>query len=105
MEVPNIKYIKEISDNDAAFEASILSVLKKEFPEEVSIFLKNYKSKNYIETANNIHKLKHKISILGLKKGYELATKFELEIKDGKTELYSDFINVINKIDVYLCGK
>lgn len=105
MEEPNLKYIKEISDNDTTFEESILSVLKKEFPEEVLIFLKNYKNKNYLETANNIHKLKHKISILGLKKGYELATKFELQIKDGKTELYSDFINVINKIDVYLCYK
>ena len=105
MEKPNLIYIKEISDNDASFEESIISILKKEFPEEFSVFLINYKNKNYIETANNIHKLKHKISILGLKKGYELATKFELEIKEGKTELYSDFINVLNKIAVYLGNK
>lgn len=105
MEKPNLAYVREISGNDTSFEESIISVLKKEFPKEVSIFLINYKNKNYLEVANNVHKLKHKISLLGLKKGNELATKFESEIKEGKTELYSKFVNVLNKIDVYLGDK
>ncbi len=105
METPNLNYIKEISANDLSFQESLISILKKEFPEEVSTFKKNYKNKDFIETAANIHKLKHKISILGLAKGFELASDFENQIKKGKTELYSDFINVLNIIDVYLGGK
>ncbi|MFK8061426.1 MAG: Hpt domain-containing protein [Polaribacter sp.] len=102
MENPNLNYIKELSGGDIAFEESILSVLKKEFPEEYKLFNINFDKKDFIEAANNVHKIKHKISILGLKKGLELASKFEKELKKGNSELYKDFINVLNKIHVYL---
>ena len=41
--------------------------------------------------AESVHKLKHKISILGLNKSYYIAEKFEDNLKDNSTELQSDF--------------
>lgn len=105
MEVPNLLYIKELSGGDASFEESIITILKKEFPEEVLVFSKNFKSKNYIEAANNVHKLKHKISILGLDNGLELASRFEAALKKEETNLYEEFVNTLNKIHVYLEDK
>lgn len=105
MEHPNLDYVKELSGGDSAFEESILKVLKKEFPEEYLLFNKNFENENFTEAANNVHKIKHKVSILGLKKGLELASAFEKDLKKGDTELYNDFINVLNKIHVYLEGK
>ena len=35
METPNLKYIKELSEGDLAFEAKLISVIKKELPEGI----------------------------------------------------------------------
>ena len=102
MEGPNLNYIKELSGGDTEFEESILSVLKKEFPIEYSLFNENFDKKDYLSAANNVHKMKHKISILGLKGGLELASKFEQNLKKSDTKLYKDYINILNKIHVYL---
>lgn len=105
MEEPNLNYIKELSDGDLSFEESIINVLKKEFPEELLLFTKNYADKNFLEAAINVHKIKHKISILGLKKGLELASSFENGLKKGDLKLYAGFIKILNKIHVYLGNK
>ena len=102
MEQPNLNYIKELSGGDLEFEKSIISVLKKEFPIEYSLFNENFENKNYTEAANNVHKIKHKISILGFKKGLELTSTFEKDLKKQDIKLYPDFVKILNKIHVYL---
>lgn len=102
MEQPNLSLIKEISGNDIDFQNNILEILKKEFPEEVSLFKENFIQKNYIEASNNVHKIKHKISLLGLEKGLEIASAYEIELKDGDIKLHNNFLEIIDKIHVYL---
>jgi len=102
MELPNLTLIKEISGNDIEFENSILDIIKLEFPEEVAIFKTNFEQKKYVEASNNVHKIKHKISLLGLKNGLETASAFELQLKQEKLELYPNFIEILDKIHVYL---
>lgn len=102
MELPNINYIKELSGGDVAFEESILTVLKKEFPEECILFHNNFDNKNYQEAALNVHKIKHKVSILGFKQGLELTSAFEKDLKNSDIKLYPDFVKILNKIHVYL---
>ncbi|SDS47567.1 Hpt domain-containing protein [Polaribacter sp. KT25b] len=102
MEQPNLVFIKEIVGDDAAFQESLLEIIKKEFPEEVKLFIKNFSQKKYEEASNNVHKLKHKISLLGLKEGFDMATDFENELKEGKTTLHSSFLEILNKIGLYL---
>lgn len=96
MEQPNLKYIKELSEGDSAFEAKLISVLKKELPEEFKEYSQNFEEKNFIKTAGNVHKLKHKISILGLVKGYEIASKFEQDLKMRKEiTLHESFKRIV----------
>lgn len=102
MELPNLSVIKEISENDIEFQNSILEILKTEFPQEVDLYKHNFESKNYLEASNNVHKLKHKISLLGLSKGLQTATEYELALKNGNIELHNDFIDILDKIHVYL---
>jgi len=102
METPNLDYIKELSEGDADFEDSIITVLKKEFPEELALFKKNLESKNYTDAANNVHKIKHKISILGMKKSFEFASHYENNLRKGEIQLSSKFLNILHKIHVYL---
>ncbi len=103
MEQPNLSVIKEISGDDIEFQNSILDIIKIEFPSEVISFKENFKANNLVEAANNVHKIKHKISLLGLHKGLELASEFEILLKEGNTTLHQNFLDVLDKIHVYLC--
>ncbi len=96
MEQPNLKYIKELSEGDLTFETKLISILQKELPEEFEEYTQNFEEKNFKKTAESVHKLKHKISILGLVKGYEIASKFEQDLKMRKEiTRHKSFIKVI----------
>lgn len=99
---PNLFYIDEISDNDLFFKNKIIAIIKREFPLEKKAFLHNYTQKNYVLAAENVHKLKHKINMLGLKKGFDIAVEFEKELKQESTYSHDEFILVLKKIDNYL---
>jgi len=101
-ETANIKYIEELADGDTEFQSKIIAIIKDEFPKEKNIFLNNIAQKNYLKSAENVHKIKHKINILGLKKGFEIAVKFESELKCKKIDSYQDFIVILDLIDNFL---
>jgi hypothetical protein len=102
MEQPNLVFIKEIVGDDEAFKESLLEIIKIEFPEEVKLFTENFSNKNYKEASNNVHKLKHKVSLLGLQEGFDLASDFENALKEGNTTLHADFLEILKKIHLYL---
>lgn len=103
MEQPNLTYIEQLSEGDKAFEAKLISILKRELPLEFEEFQRNFEEKNFIKTAENVHKLKHKISILGLTKGYEEAAFFESDLKDRQdTTRYESFVQVIKSMMDFL---
>jgi len=100
--IPNLAYIDEISENDIVFRNKLISIIKREFPIEKEEFLSNYDSNQYVLAAQNVHKLKHKINMFGLKKGFETAMKLENELNRKKFDSYQDFIVVLDLIDNYL---
>ncbi|MDP5157672.1 MAG: Hpt domain-containing protein [Flaviramulus sp.] len=102
MEQPNLSYIQSMSRGDQAFEQKILDIIKKEFPEEKKIYFNNLKKHDYKLTAENVHKLKHKISILGLEKSYAVAVAFENNLIEGNTSLHQEFESILNIITNYL---
>jgi hypothetical protein len=102
MELPNLVFIKEIAGDDITFQNSILDIIKKEFPIETEGFHKNFSEKKYSAASKDVHKIMHKISLLGLKEGLETASNFEKQLNKGNTALYDEFVNILNKINVYL---
>ncbi|WP_298754462.1 Hpt domain-containing protein [uncultured Psychroserpens sp.] len=102
MEQPNLSYIHSMSGGDIAFEEKLIAIIKAEFPDEKQVYYKNIAAKNYPLTAENVHKLKHKISILGLEKSYEIAVAFENNLLEGSTELQDDFESILITITNYL---
>jgi hypothetical protein len=51
--------------------------------------------------ANNVHKLKHKISLLGLEESYELASQHELNLVEGNNNLHENF-EILNTMERFL---
>lgn len=102
MELPNKSYIDSLCQGDQAFELKLITVIKSEFPDEKEVYYKAFRQSNFKEIAEAVHKLKHKISILGLEKGYELAAQFENEIHEEKLNLSQEFEEILDNMTEYL---
>lgn len=102
MEQPGLSEINKLSNGDKAFELKIFTVIKKEFPIEKEQYFNNLESKNLVKAAEDVHKLKHKISIFGLEKSYEIATDYENNLKEGNYKLKEDFEKIIQMITEYI---
>jgi HPt (histidine-containing phosphotransfer) domain-containing protein len=102
MELPNLSYIHKLSGGDKDFEQKIIGVIKDEFPEEKAVYYQCLKEKNYLLTAEIVHKLKHKISILGLEKGYEVALAYENDLKDENSNRHLAFETILQNITDYI---
>jgi HPt (histidine-containing phosphotransfer) domain-containing protein len=100
--MPNLTYIDKLSNGDENFKKRLIDVIKFEFPAEKNIYHDNLKLKNYKIAAENVHKLKHKISILSFKKGYELATEHESNLVEGNNKFEQEFEKVLEKITAFL---
>ena len=99
---PNLNYINSLSEGDKSFEMKILGIIKKEFKEEKNTYYNNIKNDNFKLCAENVHKIKHKISILGLEKSYEIAERYENNLREGNYELQNRFSDILNKVTNYL---
>ena len=102
MEQPNLSYINDLSEGDEVFKQKLISIIKVEFPEEKAIYLKNIELKEFKKAAQNVHKLKHKISILGLERSYEVAANFENNLSKNNDAGKIDFENVLETITNFL---
>ncbi len=102
MEQPNLSYINELSGGNNDFKSKLIAIIKKEFPEEKEIYFKNFKAKNFKASAENVHKLKHKISILGLEKSYKIAEEFEDNLKENSVTGFETFNKILQTITDYL---
>ncbi|WP_299260253.1 Hpt domain-containing protein [uncultured Aquimarina sp.] len=101
-ETPNMNYINELSAGSEEFKQKIITIMKKEFPEEKKEFLTNYNNQVFLKTAENVHKLKHKIGMLGLENGYRVAIDFEDELKQHNSQLFQEFMLILNSIENFL---
>ncbi|MGG8497483.1 Hpt domain-containing protein [Tenacibaculum sp. TC6] len=100
--LPDLSKFDEICDNDEEFKMQMLAILIKEFPLEKKAFLDSIERKSYRESAEIVHKLKHKINLLNLGDGYLLASKFESQLFNNSKELYDEFIIILNQIEQFL---
>ncbi|SNR16503.1 Hpt domain-containing protein [Tenacibaculum jejuense] len=101
-EQPNLNYISELSGGDKEFEAKMLSILKSELPEEVNTYNNHVEKQDFKQIAEIVHKIKHKISILGLEKSYESAVAYEKELLEGDMKGHTDFLELLTKMSNFL---
>ena len=58
-------------------------------------------AKDLEKSADLVHKIKHKISILGLQEGYQIAVEHEELLRKNSVELDSQFKETLEKIDAF----
>ena len=102
MEQPNSEYINQLSGDNEEFKSRVITILKRELPEEVELYQNEMNNKNFKLAAESVHKLKHKISILGLEKSYYIAEEFEENLKMNITNLQSDFEVILKRMQDFV---
>jgi len=102
MEQPNLSYIKQLAGGDTAFEDKFITILKEEFPGEKKEYETALKEGRLHDTSLIVHKLKHKLNILGLEQGYGIAVDHEEGLRGGNPALSETFREILETIDTYL---
>lgn len=102
MEEANLNYINELSGDNVEFKKKIITIVKQELPEEIKVYEFYKTGGNFLQMAQSVHKLKHKISILGLEKSYYIAEKYEQNLKNNSTETQSDFEIILIKMQDFV---
>lgn len=102
MEKPNNKYIDQLAGDDVEFRAKMVKILQKELPQEIDEYKSQFEANDLTRAALMVHKLKHKVSILGLEKSYYLAEKFEKNLKEGKTNFQEDFELLLDEMTKFV---
>jgi len=102
MEQPNLSYIESMSGGDKAFEEKLIGIIKIEFPQEKQVYFDNITAHNFKAAAENVHKLKHKISILGLVKSYEVAGNYEHNLVGGSNEGQNEFEAILQNMTDFI---
>ena len=102
IETPNLNYFNAIAGDDAQLLQRLITIAKEEFPTEKQGFLTAFQTPDYPKAAEAVHKIKHKINIFGLDNGYQIAVRFENELRQEKTQSYSDFLGILEQIETYL---
>ncbi|MEX6625507.1 Hpt domain-containing protein [Tenacibaculum salmonis] len=102
MEKPNLEYVDKLARGDESIRKTLIDVIKTEFPEEKKDYYDSLKKKEYKKIEKNVHRIKHKISILGLEKSYKIANEFEHNLRELKLDKVEDFDEILIVISEYL---
>lgn len=93
MEEPNIEYILKLAQGEESIKLRLINVLQYELPLEIEAYYENITLKQWQKAAFHVHKIKHKIAILGLEETYLMAKQYENQLSENRTDLQSDFEN------------
>ena len=104
MKKPNLDYIEKLARGDESIKNTLIEVIKSEFPDEVKAYQNSIEKKDFKEIVDNVHRIKHKFSILGLEKSYNKANDFEKNLHEHNldTMLKAHFDQTLLDISLYL---
>jgi hypothetical protein len=101
-EVPNLSYVFSLVKDDLEFRNKFLAIIKREFPMELEKYLLHMSKDEPRAAAELVHKLKYRISALGMEKSFQLTENHEERLHIGDTSLDFDFRIILKKIVAFL---
>jgi len=84
--VPDLTFLKQISDNDMDFIKDVLATFLDEMPKDMEALNTAIEHENFTDIGKIAHKTKSTLQTIGLLELKELALTIEQAIKKGSTE-------------------
>ncbi|NNL15469.1 MAG: Hpt domain-containing protein [Flavobacteriaceae bacterium] len=101
-EIPNLIYITKLSNGQGSFENDLMEIIKRELPKEIASYESHLNNGNFSETAAFVHKINHKIKILGLVNGGKIAEKYRMNLLENSSILKSEFEAVLESMLLFI---
>jgi HPt (histidine-containing phosphotransfer) domain-containing protein len=102
MDTPNMNYLDQLAGDDREFRLRFIHILQTEFPAERSEYEEAIERYDWKQAKELVHKIKHKISILGLKRAYDIAGRYEEDLMVKNTKYQTAFEGILNKMEAYI---
>ena len=101
-EKANLDHVDQIAGGDEEFRDKFLAILKDEFPVERDEYISSIQQKDYANAFQIVHKVKHKLNLLSLFKSHKVAVNHEKELRNNQNELHTEFMAILDYVDMYL---
>lgn len=82
MEKPNLIYIEKLARGEEHVKQTLINVIKEEFPDELKCYQECVSKNNFRDIEDIVHRIKHKLSILGLVESYKETVVFEENLRE-----------------------
>lgn len=102
METPNSSYLDSFAKGDETFKKQLLDILKSELQEDIDLYYQKISDKDYQKAKLYVHRIKHKMGMLGLEKSYEMANKFENGLVNSSLEHQKYFEDTLPVMTTFL---
>jgi HPt (histidine-containing phosphotransfer) domain-containing protein len=99
---PNLDFIEELAAGDNKFKNKLISIIRAEIPSEILAYRSSMEVHDYRLAAAHVHKLKHKISILAMTEGYQIATSHEENLREGDLSEVGAFDQILMSITKFI---
>jgi len=101
-EVPNLSYIKELSNSDMDFQNKFLKTLSEEYASELNAYQFCIEMGAPRAAAAKVGKLKDKLSILGMKNAFRFAERHQRKLQKGNKSSDGQFKKILAKGNRFL---
>jgi HPt (histidine-containing phosphotransfer) domain-containing protein len=101
-ETPNLNYLDDLAEGDEVFRKKFIGILKEEFPLEKESYMGAMENQLFREASEHVHKIKHKLNVLGIHESYTLAVQHENELRKGEHSFSNEFLSILTEVGNYL---
>lgn len=102
MEAPNLNFFQKLSNGDHQFMMRLTNTLKMEFTNDKNLYLDALDQKDFKKMKFIVHRIKHKVGLLGLTKSYNVVVEYENDLIDEDLKLKDKFLLILNTMTKYL---
>ncbi|TMM58359.1 hypothetical protein FEE95_02710 [Maribacter algarum] len=104
-EVPNLSYIKELSNADIDFQNKFLRTFMEEFTSELKAYQFCIDMGAPRAAAGKVAKLKDKLNILGMKNAFRFAERHQRKLQKGNKSSDGQFKKILAKGNRFLANQ
>ena len=101
-ELPNLDYITQLSKGNTLFVQNLVDIIKKELPGEIETYQLHLNEGDFNQSAWYVHKISHKIRILGLESAYKMAEEYRMGLLRKSLKLKSDFEGILSAMSSFI---
>ncbi|WP_297509207.1 Hpt domain-containing protein [Flavobacterium sp.] len=101
-ENPNLDYLEQLAAGDLTVRKTIYALMVNEFDSDFEAYKKAKLQNDAQACIALVHRLKHKIGFLGMEYSYQIANRYEVELRRNSDRFAAEFDAVLDQIHEFI---